>query len=36
LNVDENEERMRKKKEGDTMGEKIIKAIEKIKKKKVT
>ena len=36
MNVEENEERMRKKKEGDTMGEKILKALEKIKKKKVT
>ena len=33
LNIDENEERMRKKKDGDTLGEKIEKNLEKLKKK---
>ncbi len=36
LNIDENEERMRKKKEGDTLGEKIEATLEKIKKKNVS
>mmetsp|Transcript_1986 Transcript_1986/g.3492 ORF Transcript_1986/g.3492 Transcript_1986/m.3492 type:complete len:288 (+) Transcript_1986:10-873(+) len=36
LNIDENEERMRKKKEGDSMGDKILKVLEKSKKKKVS
>lgn len=36
LNVADNEERMRKKKEGDTLGEKIENYLEKLKKKAVS
>lgn len=36
LNVDENEEKMRKKKEGDTLGVKIINHLERMKKKGVS
>jgi hypothetical protein len=36
INVEENEERMRKKKEGDTLGEKIENYLEKLKKKEVS
>jgi hypothetical protein len=36
INVDENDERMRKKKEGDTLGEKIENYLEKLKKKEVS
>jgi predicted nuclease of restriction endonuclease-like RecB superfamily len=36
LNVDENEEKMRKKKEGDTLGVKITNHLERMKKKGVS
>lgn len=36
MNIDDNEERMRKKKEGDTLGEKIENFLEKLKKKEVS
>jgi hypothetical protein len=36
LNVDENEERMRRKREGETDGERILKVLEKLSSKKVT
>jgi hypothetical protein len=36
LNLEENEERMRKKKEGDTLGEKIENHLDKLKKKHVS
>jgi hypothetical protein len=35
LNVLDNDEKMRKKKDGDTLGEKIEKALQKLAKKKV-
>lgn len=36
LNIDQNKERMRKKEEGDTLGEKIENVLERIKKKNVS
>jgi len=36
LNIMENEERMRKKKEGDTLGEKIMKALGEVNEKEVS